>query len=275
MDHNPTDSMNMALTCRQYFREGKYQHALGEASKAVETDPTDVYGHIALSESLLHLRDYRGAVLALRDWQSHVSAESALQRAQNCLEEHQTGRFDVAAIMNEAALKQRVMRGDFINSDVELNWRDKVRGLFAKGDIKRGSLIIAEKAVFSVFPEDPCTEESTLAFDYKPGATDETDEINIRLIFKAIKSIIQYQSSGHIFNLKDTSRIVDSDTKQVVKDEGPVSILVPLQFQLNDDLDEWYNNSDPLTPVIIESIVRSCEYKMEAIGLRLPEIGRA
>jgi hypothetical protein len=60
-------------------------------------------------------------LLAPRDWQSHPSAQSTLQRAQNCLREHQTGRFDVAAIVNEAGQTQRVMPGDFINPDVESN----------------------------------------------------------------------------------------------------------------------------------------------------------
>lgn len=177
----------------------------------------------------------------------------------------------MAEILKETALTQRVKRGDFINPDVELNWRDKVRGLFTKSDLKRGTFIIAEKAVFSVFPEDPCTEESTLGFEYKPRATDETDQMNVRLIFKAIKSVIEYQCGGHSFNLHDTTRIVDSETKQVIKERSHPSISVPLQFRLNEDLDDWYDNSDPLTPVIIESIVHSCEYKMEAIGLRLPK----
>jgi hypothetical protein len=87
------------------------------------------------------------------------------------------------------------------------------------GDLKHGTLIIAEKAVFSVFPKDPCTEESTFAFEYKPRAIGETDEINVQLIFKAIKSVIQYETDGHIFNLQDTSRIVDSNTKQVIKEQ--------------------------------------------------------
>lgn len=42
-DDKPSGNIDIAARCRGYFDEGKYQHALGEASQAIETDPTDIF----------------------------------------------------------------------------------------------------------------------------------------------------------------------------------------------------------------------------------------
>ena len=215
-DQPSVDTMNVATLCFQYCSEGKYQHALGEASQAIENDPTNVHAHIAMSESLLHLRAFEDAVLALQDWDHDPAAQPLLQRAQRCYQEHLTGNFNVADMIVEAITTQRVKHGDYVSPNVGLDRRAAVRGLFARNDMKRGTLVIAEKAVFSVFPEDPATEASTLEFEYEPASAAETDPINIRLVFKAIKTIIQYKCGGHIFNLHDVTRVRDSDTGQAI-----------------------------------------------------------
>lgn len=60
-------------------------------------------------------------------------------------------------------------------------------------------------------------------------------------------------------------------TNQLVSEKESVSIDVPLQFNLDEDLDTWYNDfRGPMMPVNIESIVHSCEYQMDSFVLRLP-----
>jgi len=55
----------------------------------------------------------------------------------------------------EARESNRLTHGDYVSEDVRMDFgRDGVRGLFSTRRIPAGTLVIAERALFSVFPSD-------------------------------------------------------------------------------------------------------------------------
>jgi len=72
--------------------------------------------------------------------------------AEKCYNESRTGSYNIPEMLLEAQESNRLTHGDFVSEDVKMDFgRNGLRGLFASRDIPAGTLIIAEKAIFSIF----------------------------------------------------------------------------------------------------------------------------
>jgi hypothetical protein len=139
-----------------------------------------------------------------------------------------------------------------------------------QGDLKRGTIVIAEKAIFSVFPSDPSKRLSKLASKITLRKRDP-DPMSTRLAQKAMTTISEQQVGGQIFNLHDhTAEILNRATKLPVLESQKDSTEVQLQHDFKTEPETWYTVDELLTPLSVENIIGSNQYQMEGIGLRIP-----
>jgi hypothetical protein len=149
---------------------------------------------------------------------------------------------------------------------LNLRWR----WLKQQGDLKRGTIVIAEKAIFSVFPSDPSEKLSRLASKIKLRNWDP-DPMSTRLARKAMTTISEHQVGGQIFNLHDhTAEILNRATKLPVLESPKDSTEVQLQHDFKTEPEAWYTINELLTPLSVENIIGSNQHQMEGVGLRMP-----
>jgi hypothetical protein len=238
----------------QNCADGNYRAAFKEAARAIELDPSNVQGRIAASTASLHLRAFKDALSVFDGYENDLGAQDALLLAHNCYEEHYTGKLNVSQLVREARRSKRLMHGDYINPDIGLESHDGKRGLYALRDLKRGSTVIVEKAVFSVFPSDPPCDVSHLDSAFRAVPNIPSDPMIGPLIQKAMKTIVQHQIGGHIFNLHDpTAQMLVKLTRlrgEEIMDlkESSDSVEVPLQIDFKEDSEEWHTLDTAVDP---------------------------
>src|SRR5271156_588358 len=100
------------------------------------------------------------------------------------------------------------MHGDYVNTDVELKYRENTdtRGLFARKELKRGTLIFAEKAVISVFPRDPAISMPTYEYKQLRTPSPKDDPLLLQLIEEAFYAVFHRKLGWQLYNLHDPRR---------------------------------------------------------------------
>lgn len=197
-----TPSEQAAALSIRYGQKGFYREARDAAEKAISLDPKNVEAYAALSCSLFHFRCFKDAVEVLEPFKSDPRAAKTYKRACLVLEEHNTGGFDLARMMGESFDSMQMIHGDFVHWDLRLGYRkDGVRGLFANADFDEGTLLIAEKAIVTLFPEDPHIDISGIPFQaVRDGAN---DPLVPGLLEAMLDSLYHRHTGGQALHLDD------------------------------------------------------------------------
>lgn len=126
--------LNKMLNVKSYFRAARAEYQLGHFSLA---------------------KEYLGQALGLDPTDETVIAE--LTRTEQRIAEQERGEFDFAAMENSATASHRKLdHASFIKKTKVAPAGKRGRGLFATETIKRGSLVLVEKA-FSVLFDVNCS----------------------------------------------------------------------------------------------------------------------
>lgn len=249
---------------------GDYKAAANGASDVLAIDPSNFDASITLSQALLHLRAFKDALSSLENVESDPRAEESLKIARRCYEEHQSGKYDIAEMTREALKSGRIMHGDYAIPDVGLRYLDntKIRGLFALKDLKRGTLLFAEKAFVSVFPGDtPVRMPDNEYKKLRPPRPTDAPEL-VELVQKAMYTIFHKKLGWQLFNLHDPTREnLEKINGTTYDDYDPDSIDVPLQWNYKDDTDDWFTNCNILSCLRVENTVRASEFSMDGVIL--------
>ena len=141
--------------------QGDYFGAYQDGCRVLSVANSALEPRILLSEALINLRAFPEALHVLYGYEDHPTAKPWFEVAEKCYNEYRTGSYNIPEMLMEAQESHRLTHGDFVSEDVKIDFgRDRLRGLFASMDIPAGTLIIAEKAIFSVFPDDPVDLET-------------------------------------------------------------------------------------------------------------------
>lgn len=134
-----------------------YREARKASEEALNLDSTNEKARFRLATALYHLRFYEDALNALRPLQRYTTTEiqNLLRILIVCNVECRTGEYDIARIQQEEKLNARLDHADFCSPLVELK-KSAIggRGMFAKEAIPQGTLLVASKAIASVFESE-------------------------------------------------------------------------------------------------------------------------
>jgi SET domain len=252
------------------FTTGNYKKSVSEASRVLELDPSNIDAALILSKSLLELRAFKDALSALEKWESDPRVKDALEIARRCHQEHLTGEFNFAEMLREAQQTSRIMHGDYVSPDIGLSYikNTELRGVHALKDLKRGTLILAEKALVSVFPSDPPFNYPRFDRYYETKARPEESPMIAKLIQKTLYSIYYHNIGSHIINLHDLTRErLEQMEGRKYPDYDRDSIDVPLQWDYKQVKKYYSSVPKGLACTQIDNAVRGNQYKADRLGL--------
>ena len=239
-----------------YF--GAYQdgcRVLGVANSALEP-------RILLSEAFINLRAFPEALNVLSGYEDHPTAKPWFEVAEKCYNEYRTGSYNIPEMLLEAQQSDRLTHGDFVSEDVKIDFgRDGLRGLFASRDIPAGTLIIAEKAIFSVFPDDAVDFET----EFEPIKMETDSPMVHKLVAKAVDVMRKRNMGGRITGLYSAMR--EELYKILGRQDEFSSEMASLRWDFRDQqpdeqhLDTWR---------VVENVIRLNEYNIEHLYLPPP-----
>jgi len=166
----------------------------------------------------------------------------------------------------EARESNRLTHGDYVSEDIKMDFsRDGVRGLFSMRRIPAGTLMIAEKALFSVFPSDL----PHLTSEYQPKSKMTDDPTVLKLVGKAVDGMWRNHLGGRMTGLEADLRLEVSSESGVTYQRFPAGVVsLQWDFQEKPSPHETLLNITPLAQGIVENVVRLNGYKIE--GFYLP-----
>ena len=132
----------------------RHHDASLDAEEVLTLAPKNVDARCILAMSLFYLRRYERALETLRPCQrsSDSRVQSLLRKLITCVVESNRGRYDVWTIQQEAKTERRLFHADYYNEDLEVRESPVAgRGIFAKKLIPQGRLLMANKAISSVY----------------------------------------------------------------------------------------------------------------------------
>lgn len=186
-----------SLNVKSYFRAGRAQYELGNFSLAYE-----------YLEQALDLNPKDNAIMV------------DLKRTQQRILEQQSGEYDFSAMAQSATSSHRKLdHASFTSNTMIASSANRGRGLFAAKEIKRGSVVMVEKAFCANFGGD-------LGKDYSLLVSINTDRMEIgtcaeRLYELTDKIIRNPHHASRFLNLYDGGKFKQ---KQVSRVDGAVVV---------------------------------------------------
>ena len=139
-----------------YLKTESYQKARIDAQAALDLFPDNNKARYRLATALIHLRSYAVALDTLRTIHSpDPQIRDLLNQAIQFVHEKRYGQYDFHKIKDEG---RRICHADYCSTLIHLRkspvCNQGLRGVFAKADITIGTLLMASKAIASVFSNE-------------------------------------------------------------------------------------------------------------------------